>query len=937
MENWSGNQNSKIDVLLSNPYTMRYLLLVLLSSLSLSSFAQFQITGLTAQSNQITDYYCDSTVAMSFSALTAPSATSGLEIHQIIEGANFTGFQFSVSINWGDGTTTTHSGGTSTSGSQITLSPAVSHHYLAPGTYQIITTVYNPQNQTSANNLLTVVIGGCSIQLYSFVGLDCDGDGVAEQTITAPVPATIMHMWSGSPQIISLNNGMNTVTGMPSGNLMVIIDQNWLSQNGYAVSPNSYNQFYSQGYGAYTISIVLNCVNTPPCVTSIVQSVLPNNALVYSTTSNSSISNFEWIITPYDQNGQAMGSGQFSTQANAYLPNNFGVNYVVACLTATFNDGCVFDTCLTFQVATGVLCTGGYVFCDGNSNGIYDNGEYVLSNAPLTITNLDNGNISTTVTTNTAGYYNSSIAGFSGDSLTVSVSPNYLANLGYTTSFPVIDVIGLDCQAGGSQMLNSIPIQCTNFNPYPYLCYSGYIFCDANGNGIQNVGEAPLMGAPITLGWTTTNSASVTVYSDSSGYFEYCGSIYGVTSVALASVSQSWLTNNGSTLPNNNNIFSILGSSTSITQPLSIGVYCAGSATACSDLWTTITPWIGYYQGQNATIRLNWGNYGPGATPYTLTLNWPVNVTLNTSSILNPNYVITGNSITWTINSTQTSFSTTDYLSFTLPSGLINGEQHMFTSTITSSNGTDCYEGNNNGGLLQILGNSYDPNDKTVFKKSFHADNGTSFQESTIDWYVDDELEYTIRFQNTGTAPAQNIFIIDTLDAELDWSTFQLLHSTHGINVVSLGNGILRFEFNNIWLPDSSVSQELSQGHLTFRIRENLGNELFSEITNTAYIFFDWNPAIITNTTYNINDYLEFVGEENAFSVEAYPNPMLNELTLKVEGQFNYEIHDLTGRKLLQGMGVGQTTISTEALASGTYLISVYVNGSKQTGKVLKY
>ena len=198
---------------------MRYLLLLLLSVLSLSSIAQFSITGLTAQSNQITDYYCDSTVAMSFSALTAPSATSGLEIHQIIEGANFTGFQFSVSINWGDGTTTTHSGGTSTSGSQITLSPTVSHHYLAPGTYQIITTVYNPQNQTTANNLLTVVIGGCSIQLYSFVGLDCDGDGVAEQTITTPVPATIMHMWSGSPQIISLmnlNNGTNTVTGMPS-------------------------------------------------------------------------------------------------------------------------------------------------------------------------------------------------------------------------------------------------------------------------------------------------------------------------------------------------------------------------------------------------------------------------------------------------------------------------------------------------------------------------------------------------------------------------------------------------------------------------------------------------------------------------------------------------------------------------------------------------
>jgi uncharacterized repeat protein (TIGR01451 family) len=916
---------------------MRYLFALIVSLASFSSFAQFQITGLTAQNNQVANAPCNANVYMSFSALTAPTSSSGPgEIVQVIQGTNFSGFQFTVTVDWGDGNITTHNGGTSNAGTTIQTSPTAIHYYPVPGTYSVVTTISGPGVLGTASNTVTVIIYPC-LQVYTFVGIDCDGDGTNEQNISTPLAATVSNGNLLSSQNISLNtNGVTTIFGMQPGQIQIELDSLWLATNGYYMNANSSNEFYSPGSGIYTISIQLNCIDTPPCATSIVQSFMPNNAVVYSTTSNNSISNFQWTITPYDQNGQAMGSGQFSTQSNAYLTNTFGVNYVEACLNATFNNGCVYDTCITFQIASGVVCSGGYVFCDGNNNGIYESGEFVLSNAPVTVTNLENGSF-TTVTTNTAGYYNANLAGFSGDSLTVSISPNYLANMGYTTSFPVIDVMGLDCQAGGSQILNSMPIQCGNFNPYPYLCYSGYIFCDANGNGIQNVGEAPLMGAPITLGWTTLNSASVTIYSDSSGYFSYCGSIYGVTSVAVASVSQSWLTNNGSTLPNNNNIFSILGSSTSITQPLSIGVYCAGNVTPCSDLWTTITPWIGYYQGQNATIRLNWGNYGPGATPYTLTLNWPVNVTLNTSSILNPNYVITGNSITWTINSTQTSFSTTDYLSFTLPSGLINGEQHMFTSTITSSNGTDCYEGNNNGGLLQILGNSYDPNDKTVFKKSFHADNGTSFQESTIDWYVDDELEYTIRFQNTGTAPAQNIFIIDTLDAELDWSTFQLLHSTHGINVVSLGNGILRFEFNNIWLPDSSVSQELSQGHLTFRIRENIGNELFSEITNTAYIFFDWNPAIITNTTYNFNDWLEFVGEENAFRVEAFPNPMQNELTLKVEGKFNYEIHDLTGRKLLQGMGVGQTMISTESLATGTYLLSVYVNGAKQTGKVLKY
>lgn len=829
---------------------MRYLFLLLFSTLSLGAFAQFQITGLTAQSNQVSDNYCDSLITMTFSTLTASSATGTAEINQVIEGTNFAAFQCTVSVDWGDGTTTNHGGGTSTSGTLISMNPGVSHYYTTIGNYVITTTVYNPQNQTSATNSTYVTIGGCSIELYSFVGLDCDGDGINEQTITTPIPAIVSNIWIGAAQNINLNNtSVNTLTGLPSGPLLVTIDPLWLEQNGYVVSPNSFNQFNSQGYGAYTISITLNCGTPQP---------------------------------------------------------------------------------------SGYLCTNGYLFCDANGNGLYNAGESVLSNAPITITNLNNGNNSVTVTTNSNGYYSSDLQGLPGDSITVSVSPSYLLNMGYTTSFPVIDVIGADCQGGGSQILTNIPIQCGNFNPFPYLCYSGYVFCDANGNGIQEAGESPLAGAPITLGWTTPNSTTVTVYSDSSGYFSYCGSIYGVTSVALATLSSTWLSDNGYTVPSSN-IYSIVGSWNNITSPLAIPVYCSGIVMQCSDMWTTITPWMGYYQNSTAVIRLNWGNYGPDTSPYTLTLTWPTGVTLQTSSIQNPNYTIVGNTITWNSVVGSSWFSNTDFLYFTVPGGLFNGDQHLFTSTISSVNGTDCYQGNNNGGLLQIVGNGYDPNDKNVYRRSYHDYGITGFQESTIIYGVDDELEYTIRFQNTGTAPAQNIYIIDTLDAELDWSTFQLLNTTHEINVVNLGNGILRFEFNNIWLPDSSVSQELSQGHLTFRIRETPGNDIYSEITNTAYIFFDWNPAIITNTTYNMNDWIEFVGEENAFRVQAYPNPMQNEFTLKVEGKFNYEIHDLTGRKLSEGMGVNQTTVNTESLATGTYLISVYVNGAKQTGKVLKY
>jgi hypothetical protein len=60
---------------------------------------------------------------------------------------------------------------------------------------------------------------------------------------------------------------------------------------------------------------------------------------------------------------------------------------------------------------------------------------------------------------------------------------------------------------------------------------------------------------------------------------------------------------------------------------------------------------------------------------------------------------------------------------------------------------------------------SFDPNDKTAFPNS------------TLDISGDRWLTYLIRFQNTGTASAEHIFITDTLSASLDWSTFNLFRT----------------------------------------------------------------------------------------------------------------------------------------------------------------
>ena len=65
-----------------------------------------------------------------------------------------------------------------------------------------------------------------------------------------------------------------------------------------------------------------------------------------------------------------------------------------------------------------------------------------------------------------------------------------------------------------------------------------------------------------------------------------------------------------------------------------------------------------------------------------------------------------------------------------------------------------------------------------------------------------DELTYTIRFQNTGTAPAQDIYVLDTLDANLDWSTLKIKNMSHYMQLIDLNNCMYGFEFLQYILVD---------------------------------------------------------------------------------------------------------------------------------------
>jgi uncharacterized repeat protein (TIGR01451 family) len=111
---------------------------------------------------------------------------------------------------------------------------------------------------------------------------------------------------------------------------------------------------------------------------------------------------------------------------------------------------------------------------------------------------------------------------------------------------------------------------------------------------------------------------------------------------------------------------------------------------------------------------------------------------------------------------------------------------------------------------------------------------------------MDAWIDYTIRFQNTGTDTAFTMVITDTLPGMLNPASIQMGAASHPFTWELKGTGILESTFANILLPDSNVNEPASNGFVGFRIRPHLPVLLGEEISNIANIYFDFNPPIIT-------------------------------------------------------------------------------------------
>ncbi|AFL81660.1 conserved repeat protein [Aequorivita sublithincola DSM 14238] len=354
--------------------------------------------------------------------------------------------------------------------------------------------------------------------------------------------------------------------------------------------------------------------------------------------------------------------------------------------------------------------------------------------------------------------------------------------------------------------------------------------------------------------------------------------------------------------------------------------FCLTATTIFDDLRVTILPLNQAQPGFETEYLIVYENLG------TQPLNGDVTLQFDDSR---QSFLMANPSQT-TINNDIISWDFTDLLPFqskeirvvfnTFPPPINQGGDILHFSTTINPIGSDANPDNNVAEMDQIIVNSYDPNDKQVAQ-------GTSI---FID-EANDYLDYVIRFQNTGTANATTVKVTDHLSNNLNWNTIRTLSSSHEYRVEIRNNNEVNFIFENIDLPPETTDPEGSNGYIAFQILPISNLQIGDSVDNTANIFFDYNPAIITNTvTTTIIEELG-VTENSLIKLTLFPVPTSGNVTIKYSGIIQQvELYSELGQLLSKEINLqGIHSLNTEKLANGIYFVKIKDSNENEIVKKL--
>ncbi|MFN6039328.1 MAG: T9SS type A sorting domain-containing protein, partial [Bacteroidota bacterium] len=345
-----------------------------------------------------------------------------------------------------------------------------------------------------------------------------------------------------------------------------------------------------------------------------------------------------------------------------------------------------------------------------------------------------------------------------------------------------------------------------------------------------------------------------------------------------------------------------------------------------------ISLWNGFFPGQNTAILPQVGILNgtcnfivPGTVKMVLT---PCISYVPTGSPANaPTYIIpasTGDTLVWMVPDINNlgNFNYWNYgVYVSTCTTAVVGDTACITVMVTPSNG-DVNPNNNIVTRCFEIGVSYDPNYKEVEPKGQGPQGNIPPNTS--------ELTYTIHFQNTGTAPALHVYLLDTIDVDLDLYTIEILGTSHYMQPYLLPGNAIKFMYAYINLPDSTNDEPNSHGYVTFRLKLKPGLPLGTQIKNTAYIYFDYNAPVITNTTVNtLALTTSFSSQKKNEGINIYPNPGDSKINVDLK-EINSEeiiITDVLGKEIRRvKIKSLKNEIQTSDLSEGVYFIKL-ING----------
>ncbi|GEP52052.1 hypothetical protein FNO01nite_27240 [Flavobacterium noncentrifugens] len=563
--------------------------------------------------------------------------------------------------------------------------------------------------------------------------------------------------------------------------------------------------------------------------------------------------------------------------------------------------------------------TVGNTYKDDNNNGVIDLGDTVRYTYSATYYDLQSQSVPFTLTdpnveiSNPTG--NSQVPNWSSTGVH-DITQNEI-NVGYVFSSPILNFEN-NCISPQLQLQNPcydcpMPNNCFNCIITPLTLLqpnriSGNVRFKTSGNTNCNAGlDFPLRKIATTDGSNTYES-----------FTDYTGN-YHISIPNTGTFTTSALNNLGSNFSSDPTAVNT-NSSGSATQYTNTN-FCISSATNYSDVNVKILPLATARPGFETSYRIVFQNYG------STSLNGNINLAFDAAKMA----FISATQSPDNANSGTLLWNYTDLLPFqesyidlkfnVFPPPAVNQDDSNTLTLTANPIAGDATPENNTAIFNQVIVSSFDPNDKTVLEGAYI--NATQ---------ASDYLTYITRFQNTGNAPASFVIVKEMLDADLDWSTFEPVGASQNYSVLLKNGNELTTSFLNIYLPDSTSNEPYSHGWFAYRIKPKTGFAVGDVASSNAAIYFDFNPAVITNT---VSTQISVLGltKANDNTVKFYPNPASDRIYFSGSDlkNKNYKISDVSGKIINTGKIV-DGFIAVDQLEKGIYFLKVE---DHQTAKVI--